>query len=294
MENYPPLENNPFNPLFEVVALKVAKVTEEGYRNRLKIDCSLNFKMAQSLEAIDVDDQGNAVQSVTFALSIKRAVLSIKFDQEQAPGISIERIAYLDENYALGRIDTSIEHVTSRKVELVAKILGRTPTTDTQLTGDKRKDLGNSSWFKSKRGRGPKTIMGCVSGTFDDIEAHWLIEHNVVNGDGVHQEHISGEIFPIDSLDQRLYALTTSQMEFSGDQVNVIASVRVKLEDINISNVRVFGSNGIEHSKPSGPVVSEKGEKLKLKFVKQRLKQHLVDLGLENSGGVIEVCRAYA
>ena len=136
MENRPLFENNPFNPLFEVDALKLEKVVEEGYRNRLKVDCSLNFKMAQSLEAIDVDDQGNAVQSVTFALSIKRAVLSIKFDQEQAPGLSIERIAHLDENYALGRIDTSIEHVTSRKVELVAKILGRTPTTDTQLRGD--------------------------------------------------------------------------------------------------------------------------------------------------------------
>ena len=294
MENLPPLENNPFNPLFEVVALKVTKVTEEGYRNRIKIDCSLNFKMAQSLEAIDVDDQGNAVQSVTFALSVKRAVLSIKFDQEQAPGLSIERIAHLDENYTLGRIDTSIEHVTSRKVELVAKILERTPTTDTQLTGDEKEDLGNSSWFKSKRGSGPKTIMSCVSGTFDDIEAHWLIEHNVVNGDGEHQQHISGEIFPIDNLNQRMYALTTGKTEYSGDHVNVTASVHVKLEDINVSDIRVIGSDGRELSKPIHLTDSDERTKLKLKFVKQLVKRHLGELGLENSGGIIEVCRAYA
>lgn len=287
-----PHENNPFNPLFKVVALRATKIHGKGKKNRLTLDCSLNFKHSQSVTGNDTDDYGNVIQSVTFALSVKRAELSVKISSDEVEGISIDEIAHMSEGYRYTKIETTSERHSQRKLDLQANFRAKF-SLNPKVTLKARAATSKSGTQKTKR-LASQSLFKSVSGTFDSKEAHWEIEPNVDYGEGVHKEHISGEIFMANDQEQRLKALILSWKKGSGAYVDLRASVYVQLKDLNISDVRTFDKNGDEMGRPLGSKMFQDIEKAKLKIVKQVIKKHLVELDLTSSGGRIEVCRAYA
>lgn len=251
------------------------------------------FKMAQSVSRKNTDSDGRVTQSVNFSLSIKRAELTFKISPNEVEGFSIEKIAHMVPRHTLQETEITTKHFSDRSSELGAKLsvkASKKPKLNANLNGGA--DRSNS--HKTKRKVTLQRTTSSEIGTFDNTEAHWEIKPNVDDGDGKHKEHISGEIFLANDQDQRLSALIASWKKGSGVYIELCASVRVQLKDLNISDVRIFDEHGEELSRPINAGFLERGEDVKLKFVKQLIKRHLVDLGLENSAGSIEVCIAYA
>ncbi len=293
MRNRDPHENNPFNPLFKVAALRANWIPEEGKDNRLSLDCSLNFKMAQSVSGKNTDSNGRVAESATFSLSIKRAELSVRIDPNGVEGFSIEKIAHMVPGHTLQETEITTKHMSDRGSELGARI-GVEASNKAKQKAELKLGGNKSNSQMTKRKITLQRTTSSVIGTFDNTKAHWEIKPNVDDGEGKHKEHISGEIFLANDQDQRLSALIASWKKGSGVYIELCASVRVQLKDLNISDVRIFDEHGEELSRPINAGFLERGEDVKLKFVKQLIKRHLVDLGLENSAGSIEVCRAYA
>lgn len=285
------IQNNPYNPLFEVVALTVStKKKSLKSCNRLSVDCNLNFNRSLQLAVPIKNIDGIILRTVSFSLSIGRCILRLSLEPEanDAALFSIRQIEHLSPGY----LENSSE-VQTRNNRLSKQTIGA--KANAKLYGAAGGELTYSAELTPKHQR-RITSTGAgksVNGTFSDRKATWDIGPNVFEDHDVHREFIRGEIFRNVTDKKKLTACVAEWKSEHRLQVQVSASVFVEMSAMNIGDIIVTDSEGeiITSLAASVPTI---GQKLKVRMAKQVIRKFLKSSGSSVDGQLLEICRAHA
>jgi hypothetical protein len=307
MQNHPPDQNNPANPLIKVAALTIDKeYLQVAPKSGVKVLVALNFKRSGDLRGRAKTTTGDGA-TVTFSLALKRASLELSFLFESAPRdvVKIERTAYLSTLHTKDRVsDLAVsenELVNDKALSLGVGIGAGVAGAHASANADGKIKVGSKNKTIKKRRASRSISRSNVSATVGGNIVHWEISPNRLPDVGLSDDSwLDGEVFKASSGKIMDACVASWDQNDKRGVPTITAGVFVSMADLIVDNVKVLTDLGEEISVKNLNVgeslVSKLNpfdqSKIKERFVKQVIRKHLVLQGMVVEGARVQVSRA--
>jgi hypothetical protein len=299
--------NDPANPLMQVAALTLDKVyVDMGPPPTFKVMANLNFKRTGDMSGNAQAKDGRDV-TVTFGLSLKRASLTLSFESEDAhvghDPVELRDVAFISsvavssEMERQRRDSSGVNRESSAGAALGFSGDPHTPSAKASINA--AAGLKREAQSRRETSTVAKNRFVNINATFSSNAVHWEVEPNVpaetvASGPG----HISGEVFR--NEDGTAVAACVARVKSRIlNPVVVRGSVSVNFQDLSIEDIDIVDSVG-EPLRPQSVRGGCEGffgrgnvAEMKVRIVKEIIRNQLIEEGMRVDGARIEICRAH-
>lgn len=315
MKRNDPLSNNPTNPLEKVAALTINRGTEQTKRpaniTTVPVQARLNFKKSRHLTGRAKDRQGHPI-NISFSMAISNAhfeLFASFADESPIHGqLTLSKLAH--EVALTAPVSVRKKSTTRKNAKAGAKGSARAVTSTNKSSAEIGASIDGAADIErsetSTKNLAYKSLNISVTGAGN--RATWDIQP--IDGTG----HLNGEVF-LSSDEHQILAATLSRSKSAfGKPFELAACVRVLPQHLIVEDVKFADDTGeavkigdVEQSlMPGGKEISGTkrvlgaigGDKmgmdknLRSRIVKEVIRRHLRDCGLDVDQPAIEICRA--
>lgn len=292
--------NNPINPLSRVASLSVERGDETRINTELPINVTLNFNRRRDISGTAVSKAGATV-TITFNLGIARASLDLEAyladGVKDGASIRLADVAHMSAIATNTKTKITTSSAFNKKGHASIKI-GASASKNIKPKGEANFTFDRTKDSRTKRASSVELNEININGTATGTSASWSIE--AANGD-----FLIGEVFK-DAKGKPLRAAKIEKNKLAiGSTIEIICSTKILMQDLIISNMEFTDATGNPINPPdlsedlTGKVTFSETFKdrlgagtLRSRIVKELIRRHLKEFGLDTSSAKVEICRA--